>query len=351
VGACGVSVSHFRGRMPRILCFAIAACFLNSALSIPQTPLVPHAGTRASVSSSKRTDRLTMAPDFPRIPTLTIAGTGLLGGSIALGARARAMVDRIIAVGRPLGSHHEAAAAGIVDEALDDLEVAIAQADFVILCTPVERIVADLPVVVACAKPGAVITDVGSTKAEIVRAANAHPSKAHFVGSHPMAGSEKTGWRHASSDLFVDAPALITPDNKTNSDAAARCAALWSALGARPQFLGPQRHDEMVALVSHAPHFVAVALAESLRRTGEDAGLLARLSATGLRDTTRVAMGSPEMWLPIARHNAQAVADALDDAGVVLAEIATAIREKDEERLATLLADARALRMALQKGA
>ncbi len=267
------------------------------------------------------------------------------------------LVDRIVGVGRPGGSQHDAAKAGLIDEAMDDLAAAVALADVVILCTPVERIVADLPAVMAAAKPGALVTDVGSTKAAIVRTASTlksqgpsqGTSQAHFVGSHPMAGSEKTGWRHASADLFVNAPALVTPVNDTDSEAAARCVAFWVALGARPQVLGPARHDELVALVSHAPHFVAVALAESLRRTGEDPDLLARLSGTGLRDTTRVAMGSPDMWLPIARHNADAVADALESTGAALNEIAAAIRARDEEKLAALLTGARDLRNALQK--
>lgn len=284
-----------------------------------------------------------------RIATLVIAGVGLLGGSIALAARGRGMVDRIIGVGRPLGSQHEAAQAGLIDEAGNDLPAAAAQADVVILCTPVERIVEDLPAVMAAAKPGALVTDVGSTKAAIVRAVHGLPTQAHFVGSHPMAGSEKTGWRNASADLFVGAPALITPDQQSDPAAAARCAAFWSGLGARPQFLGPARHDELIALVSHAPHFVAVALAESLRRTAEDPDLLARLSGPGLRDTTRVAMGSPDIWLPIARHNAAATADALEETAMVLHEIAKAIRERDEERLDEVLANARTFRKSLNK--
>ncbi len=290
-----------------------------------------------------------MAKNFTPVSTLAIVGVGLLGGSVALASRRREIARRIIAVGRPEGSQHAAAGAGIVDEASNDLAATVSTADIVVLCTPVERIVTDLPVVMEAVREGTLVTDVGSTKATIVAAADVLASRGFFVGSHPMAGSEKTGWRHATANLFEGAPAIVTPSERTSPDAAARCAAFWRALGARPQFLGPTRHDELVALVSHAPHFVAVALAESLRRSGEDPELLARLSGPGLRDTTRVAMGSPEMWLPIARHNARALADALDASSKVLGELSRLLREEKHDRFAEVVEGARSLRQRLQR--
>lgn len=284
--------------------------------------------------------------------TLVILGLGLLGGSIAAAARKRGLVREVVAVARRGGADLSGAvAAGLVDRIEHDEAAALAGAGLVVLCRPVDSILAELGRVMAAVPRGCLVTDVGSTKAAIVAAGESAErlaaNGAFFVGSHPMAGSEKTGWRHANPRLFEAACCLVTPTNATDPEAAARVGAFWRALGGDVHFLGPQRHDALTAMVSHSPHLVAVALMESLRQTGEEAGLLALVSGTGLRDTTRVALGAGDVWEPICRTNAVPIAAELDRVAGQLAALAQLMRDGDWTTLRAILDGAAALRRAI----
>lgn len=288
----------------------------------------------------------------PPFGTLVIVGLGLLGGSIAAAAKRRGLVRDVVAVARRGGADLEPArAAGLVDRIEFDEKAALASASLVVLCRPVDSILGELGRVMAAVPRGCIVTDVGSTKAAIVAAGESAErlanNGAHFVGSHPMAGSEKTGWRHANERLFEAACCLVTPTNATNPEAAARVGSFWRALGGDVHYLGPERHDALTAMVSHSPHLVAVALMEALRQTGEEAGLVALVSGTGLRDTTRVALGPGEVWEPICRTNAGPIAAELDRVAERLHALAALMRAGDWTTLRAILDGAAAWRRAI----
>ncbi len=285
-------------------------------------------------------------PAFFPTPVLVIAGLGLLGGAVALAARQRGLARKIVALGRRPEDLAEAQRQGVIDEFTTNAHEAYSQASFVVLCQPVEIIEEVLPEVLATVPAGCVVTDVGSTKETIVAAGGRHErSDVWFVGSHPMAGSDRTGWRAARADLFDGASTFVTVTPGMNLCMATRVGRFWSQMGSRVLYSAARRHDNVVALLSHVPHLAAVALMEQLHRSGEDPGLLRVLAGTGLRDTTRIAKGSPELWEQICLQNARPVAEMLDAVGSRFHELAKTIREGDQAELRQALARARDLRV------
>ena len=175
-----------------------------------------------------------------------------------------------------------------MDEAFADSAEAVGQADLAVFCTPVDHLAAEVLAVALHCRPGVLLTDAGSTKAAIVRAIDGKlPPGVAFVGSHPLAGSEKQGPTHADADLFVGRLVVVTPTAATEEPALARIVTFWEGLGARVKFMDPEAHDRALALTSHLPHLVASALAGVMPTD------LKELIATGFRDTTRIAAGDP----------------------------------------------------------
>lgn len=230
---------------------------------------------------------------------LAVVGLGLLGGSVARGVRARALAREIVAVGRAGSAGPAARAAGVVDHATTDLAEGLAGADLVVLATPVGT----LPGLVRAAWPqlasGAILTDVGSVKRGIVEAADACPARpgVAFVGGHPMAGSERSGFAAADPDLFEGRLTLLTPSSLSVPAAVERVAAFWKALGSEVRLLPVEAHDRGVAQISHLPHLVAYALV----RAAERASL--SLAGRGFTDTTRIAASAEALWVDIFREN------------------------------------------------
>jgi prephenate dehydrogenase len=244
------------------------------------------------------------------IRRLTLVGLGLLGGSVAKAARADGLAREIVAVGRRRESLEAALDDGAVDRITTDIAEGVAGADMCVLATPVATLTELLPAVWRAAADDAVITDVGSTKAGIVRAAGAlaeHRPLA-FVGSHPMAGSERSGYGVARADLFRGATVVVTPTEGTPADAVKRVSGLWEALGGRVTFMDAATHDRAVAAISHLPHLVADALVDAVVRL--DPGFL-DLAARGFKDTTRIAASDPRVWREIFQENQAALGEAL----------------------------------------
>jgi prephenate dehydrogenase len=269
-------------------------------------------------------------------PRLTIVGVGLLGGSVALAARRRGMAERIVGVDRSLASLERALRAGLIDEGSLDLADGVREADLVVFCTPVDCIAQQALSAGLVCRPGCLLTDVGSTKGEIVRQVERtlldHVS---FVGSHPLAGSEKSGAEHASAGLFKERLVVVTPTDWTPADAVHQICVFWQELGARVRLMGPEEHDRAVALTSHLPHLLASALAGILPAE------LAELTATGFRDTTRLAGGSPGLWRAILLANRDALLAALDQLGGQLDRFRAALLQGDEAAIERLLEDGR----------
>ena len=238
---------------------------------------------------------------------VTVVGVGLLGGSAALAIRAWRPGVRIVGVGRRKASLHKALELNVVDEVhLDPAECA-AETDLFILATPVGAFEGLLSRVADRLRPGAMVTDVGSTKATVVRMAERVLGKGGpFVGSHPMAGSERKGVEFARGDLFAGATCILTPTSRTPAEVVDRVEDLWRGLGMRTVRMAPGRHDRALARVSHLPHLLA-----SLLMTLPSKAELG-VSATGFRDATRLASGDPEMWRDILLTNRRAILDAID---------------------------------------
>ena len=245
------------------------------------------------------------------IERLAILGVGLLGGSLAKAVRAHGLAREIVGVGRDAGRLAPAVRDGALDRATTDLAEGVAGADRIVLAAPVLVNEALLESVWRAAPAGAVITDVGSTKRGIVLAAErlaAARPEVHFVGSHPMAGSEKSGYAVARVDLFAGATVVVTPRESTDPAVAKGVAELWAALGARVVVLDPDTHDRAVAAISHLPHVAAWALVDAVARFEPDAFTIA---ARGFKDTTRIAASDPDVWREILTANRSAVRAAL----------------------------------------
>lgn len=233
---------------------------------------------------------------------LSILGVGLLGGSLGLACRNAINDCKIIGYGHRRSTLESALARKAVDEAYEDPVRAVEGADLVVLCTPVglfENLLARISPSLA---PGAVVTDVGSTKRSVVAAGERLvPAHAHFVGSHPMAGSEKRGVEHADEKLFQNALCILTPTSRTNPGAIEKVDRFWRALGMRTTTLSPEEHDQQVCDISHLPHAVAAALVTLQPESS------LKLAGKGFLDATRIAAGDGALWRDILMDNADNV--------------------------------------------
>ena len=277
------------------------------------------------------------------IHRLTVVGVGLLGGSVAKAARARGLAREIVGVGRDAGRLRPALVEGALDHATTDLAAGVREADFVVLAAPVQTLERLLPAVWAAAAPDAVITDVGSTKATIVEAAERLGAgrPLAFVGSHPMAGSEQSGYGVARADLFTGATVIVTPTESTEPRAAKGVTVFWESLGAHVAVLDPRTHDRVVAAISHLPHLVAYALVEAAARAEPSA---LDFAARGFKDTTRIAASDPDVWREIFLDNRPALRQSLAAFRAALDEVERLVEAGDAARLQAWLAAAKARR-------
>ena len=268
--------------------------------------------------------------------SVTIVGAGLIGASVGLALRERELAKSVIGVGRRTSTLRKARQRGAVTSATTDLSRGVRDSQMIVICTPVERIAAFVLEAAKHCPPGALITDAGSTKLEIVRAVDAAlkniSNQVAFVGSHPMAGSEKTGPSHAQANLFEGRVAVVTPSKQTSEGAAEQVERFWQLLGSKVVRMSPKDHDRAVAAISHMPHLVASALAAA---TPAEELLLA---STGWLDTTRIAGGDPELWRQILVENRGGVLKSLDKFEKVLASLRRALERDDQEKLLQLLA-------------
>lgn len=267
-------------------------------------------------------------------PHITIVGAGLIGGSFALAARRAGLCERITGFN---GGHSldEALSRGIIDEAEESFDRGeTCKADLIYLAAPVGGIIEFLRRHNHLIKPGAIITDAGSSKREIVKAAREHlPSEMFFIGGHPMAGSHNAGVEFADADLFKNAPYAIVIDEEKPSRAEAidKIDGAVRAIGANPVFLTAADHDRIVARVSHAPQLISTALAASLSKTaGEDE---VKLSGRGLMDMTRLSASRWSVWEDIMRTNADEISRALGEIATEIESLREALSSGDAEKM------------------
>ncbi|KGD97141.1 prephenate dehydrogenase [Achromobacter sp. RTa] len=273
----------------------------------------------------------------PLIPVLAIVGVGLIGGSFAAALRKAGQAGRVLGAGRNPQSLARALELGLIDEAVP-LEEAAARADLILLATPVGGLADALSRMLPHLRTGAVLTDAGSTKAEVVEAARAALGEriGQFVPGHPIAGAERTGPEAADADLYRKRTVILTPLPENGSAALDTARRAWLACGAEVIDMDADVHDRVLASVSHLPHLLAAVYMEQVA-SAADSGTRLDLAGSGFRDFTRIAAGSPEMWRDIFLSNRDAMLAELADVRAVLDRAERAIADGDGAALLTLL--------------
>jgi prephenate dehydrogenase len=272
----------------------------------------------------------------PVFECLAVLGLGLLGGSVARAAKESGAAGRIVGATRRRDVLEAALAQGIVDS-VGAPEEAVRDADLVLLATPVFAMAETLRKVAPHLREGSLVTDVGSVKAVLHETLPGLLARgARYIGSHPMAGSHERGFDHARGDLFRGAPCIVTETAATPERD--RLCDFWRALGAKIVLRDPAEHDVEVAWMSHVPHVLAYAFAESLGGAPPGAR---EVAGAGFRDFTRIARSEPEMWGDILTANRKALAAPLHTTGEAIVRIGRAIEGNDVEKLEQLISAAR----------
>ena len=303
---------------------------LTEPQSSPMTPSDTDANTEKSASAN------------PPYHTVAIVGVGLIGGSIGKALLARGLAQNVVGIGRRQSSLDAASGAGAVTSTTTDISGGVAAADLVIVATPVDNIVDHIVQVAAACPAGTLITDAGSTKVAIVSGAAAGlDAEARFIGSHPLAGSERQGPTAAKADLFVNRTVVVTPTPATNPTALADATRFWSLLGAEVVKLTPDEHDRALAITSHLPHLIAGGLAATLPEQYRP------LAAAGFRDTTRTAAGDAELWTQILMSNRDNVLAGIAAFDAEIHTAREALKTGDAARLCRLLSKGKNSRDAL----
>ena len=245
---------------------------------------------------------------------VALIGVGLLGGSLGRALRQRACAGEVVGYARRPETLQECELTGATDHTSLDLNAVVRDADLIVLGTPLGEMGPMTRRLLPVLKAGAIVTDVGSVKAGVVSELEplVHSAGAAFVGSHPMAGSEKTGVLASRDDLFQGAVCVITPTSQTPGPALRKIQALWEGVGGRVLQLTPEEHDVFVSRSSHLPHVLATELVHTV--LGGNRPVNQRdLCATGFKSATRLASGSPEMWRDIALANRAALLEILGE--------------------------------------
>lgn len=248
---------------------------------------------------------------MPLFHRVTILGPGLLGASLCMAVKERGIAEKVRVWARKESALDKCKQEKWCDETEPNLTQAVKESGLVVLCTPVNNIEGTLTEVVGEATENTIITDVGSVKETICRIGHreAQPSQSTFIGSHPMAGSEKSGMEYARSDLFDQRTCMITPFKDDPVADVLKLENFWTELGMKVQQKSPEEHDKIVASVSHLPHLIASTLSEYLSHRPES---WLQMSGQGLKDTSRIAEGDPFLWREIMKSNRDFLIQALD---------------------------------------
>ena len=262
---------------------------------------------------------------------VALIGIGLLGGSIGLALRRSQLARHIVGMGRNPDRLAQALQAGVITQVAETVESAVAEAEIVVVATPVNSVPDLVRTCALAAKKTHLLTDVGSTKSEIVDQLSDLPTDVPFVGSHPLAGSEQSGFEFAREDLLDDKIVFVTPTDNTDTQVVENAHTFWESLGARVHELSAETHDRLMAHTSHLPHLIASALAGSASIDHPD------FYGRGFRDTTRLASGNVEMWVPILLQNREFLLQAVQNFQSTLGEWEQALSQCDSTNLKRLL--------------
>ncbi|MGE0232555.1 MAG: prephenate/arogenate dehydrogenase family protein [Flavobacteriaceae bacterium] len=282
----------------------------------------------------------------PLFDRLTLIGIGLIGSSIALAAQRAGVVREIVVQTRSPETLERARARNLGARYETDPAAAAEGADLVILCVPVGAFETVARAIAPKLKPGAIVSDVGSVKASVVRQVAPHlPKGVHLVPAHPVAGTEHSGPDAGFAELFDDRWTIVTPPEGTDPDAVAKVEAFWRALGAFVEVMTPAHHDMVLAITSHLPHLIAYNIVGTAAHLEEiTQSEVMKFSAGGFRDFTRIAASDPTMWRDVFLHNREAVLEMLARFGEDLSVLQRAIRFGDGDALYDLFKRTRAIR-------
>lgn len=270
--------------------------------------------------------------------TVGIYGIGLLGGSVGLALKARYPSVHVVGMGRSPERLEKARQFGALDSFTTEPQSLPAMLDLLIVCTPVCVLPSHVTHALPAVKPDGVITDVGSTKAIVVEQCEAICGNAYrFVGSHPMAGSHKTGIEAAAADLYQDKICVVTETILSEPEAVDQVEVFWQALGMQVVRLNPVQHDRLVARSSHLPHMVAAALCHAVKDMGP---AIFPVLGDGFRDTTRIAAGDSGMWTDICTDNRDEILASLDELSRIVEELKKKVENGDRDGIHEFLRQA-----------
>ncbi len=276
-----------------------------------------------------------------------IVGTGLIGGSLGLALHAEVAAGKVIGFDADAHMLEQALQRGAVDEAAGNVRELAAACDLVFVAVPVRAIPAALREMAPALRAGTTVTDVGSVKERVVKAALAElPPQCHFIGGHPLAGSEQRGVGFADPQLFRDAYYVLTPSEECDAEAYSRLHALLASLGSRVIAMEPRQHDRAVSVISHLPHVMAMSLMNVALQRADEYPLL-RLAAGGFRDMTRIAASDAVLWLDILMENREAVKESLGECVASMLRIAELLEQGDEKELVRWMRSASSGRLSI----
>ncbi len=281
-------------------------------------------------------------------PTLTVVGLGLIGGSLVRAVKVGKLPYRVVGVARRERTRREALEAGAVDAAVPEAADAAAASDIVVLALPVLTIPSVLRTMAPALRPGTVVTDVGSTKvALIAEAEKILPPGVPFVGAHPIAGTEDSGFEASFPGLFRGARCILTPGQSSTAEAVAAVRALWEQVGARVETMEAAVHDRILAVISHLPHVVAYALVNAAAAYDREIPGLLGYTGGGFRDFTRIAASHSVMWRDICLDNREEILTAIDRFAAEIQRLRAFVETGDGDGLEGAFDAARAVRRSL----
>lgn len=270
----------------------------------------------------------------PLIDKLAIIGVGLMGGSLALALREKGEVGEVVGIGRGIDNLKEAKELGVIDSYTQNIMEGVKGADVVLVATPVGSIVDIIANNQKHMQDGAIITDVGSVKGDIVEGVDKLLNdRLHFIGGHPIAGTEKSGASAAFPELYQGSRCILTPTKKTDKSALDKVVSMWKTAQAEVVVMGTDEHDKILAAISHLPHMVAYALVNTVDDIKDFEEGIIKYSAGGFKDFTRIASSHPEMWLDICLMNKVAIIDMIDRFAAQLGDIRTMVEKGDAKGL------------------
>ncbi|MBV7532837.1 prephenate dehydrogenase [Chitinophaga sp. sic0106] len=277
----------------------------------------------------------------------TVIGTGLIGGSLAISLKEKGVAQHVIGVDQSAAHLARAKELGIIDEAAT-LDAALERSDLIVLAIPVDGLLKLLPQIMDKVKPGQVIMDVGSTKNIILQLVAGHPNRGRFVAAHPMAGTEYSGPEAAVQNLFTNKTIVLCDVKNSDEDALEMIENMVDRLQMRTVYMNAEEHDLHTAYISHISHITSFALALTVLKKEKEQGRIFELASGGFESTVRLAKSSPDMWVPIFKHNRNNVLDVLEEHIHQLEQMKTLLEEEDYDTIYKLIQKSNKIRKILK---